>query len=59
LDHVPNVMDYTKLFEVENDKPKFALALAWYLSVGMQLRLMATINKVAINRIRLLTNSDL
>jgi hypothetical protein len=28
LDHVPNVMDYTKLFEVENDKPKFALALA-------------------------------
>lgn len=26
LDHVPNIMDYTKLFEVENDKPKFALA---------------------------------
>ncbi len=25
LDHVPNVMDYSKLFEVENDAPKYAL----------------------------------
>ncbi|TBN05505.1 Na(+)-translocating NADH-quinone reductase subunit F [Hyunsoonleella flava] len=26
LDGINNVMDYTKLFEVENDKPKYALA---------------------------------
>ena len=26
LDGVENVMDYTKLFEVENDKPKYTLA---------------------------------
>ncbi len=26
LDNVPNVMDYTKLFQVENDTPKFQLA---------------------------------
>ncbi len=26
LDNVPNVMDYTKLFEVENDEPKYAMA---------------------------------
>jgi len=25
LDNVPNVMDYQKLFEVENDKPKYVL----------------------------------
>lgn len=25
LDNIPNVMDYTKLFETENDKPKYAL----------------------------------
>lgn len=25
LDHVPNVMDYTKLFEVENDQPKYEI----------------------------------
>ena len=25
LDNVPNVMDYQKLFEVENDQPKYAL----------------------------------
>ncbi|MGB3606866.1 MAG: Na(+)-translocating NADH-quinone reductase subunit F [Psychroserpens sp.] len=25
LDQVPNVMDYTKLFEVENDRPKYEL----------------------------------
>ncbi len=27
LDNIPNIMDYTKLFEVENDKPKYACAL--------------------------------
>lgn len=26
LDQVPNVMDYAKLFEVENDQPKYELA---------------------------------
>lgn len=26
LDAVKNVMDYTKLFEVENDKPKYAIS---------------------------------
>jgi len=26
LDDVPNVMDYTKLFEVENNQPKYKLA---------------------------------
>ena len=26
LDHVPHVMDYTKLFEVENNQPKYKLA---------------------------------
>jgi hypothetical protein len=25
LDNVPNVMDYTKLFEIENNQPKFEL----------------------------------
>lgn len=25
LDNIPNVMDYTKLFETENDKPKYQL----------------------------------
>ncbi len=25
LDHIPNVMDYTKLFEVENNQPKYEL----------------------------------
>ena len=25
LDHVPNVMDYTKLFETENNQPKYEL----------------------------------
>ena len=25
LDNIPNVMDYTKLFESENDKPKYQL----------------------------------
>ena len=25
MDRIPNVMDYTKLFEVENDKPKYEL----------------------------------
>lgn len=25
LDNIPNVMDYTKLFEVENDQPKYEL----------------------------------
>lgn len=26
LDNIPNVMDYTKLFETENDKPKYQLS---------------------------------
>lgn len=26
LDNVPNVMDYTKLFEIENDEPKYTMA---------------------------------
>jgi hypothetical protein len=26
LDNIPNPMDYTKLFETENDKPKYQLA---------------------------------
>lgn len=25
LDNIPNVMDYTKLFEIENDEPKYQL----------------------------------
>jgi hypothetical protein len=25
LDNIPNIMDYTKLFETENDKPKYQL----------------------------------
>lgn len=27
LDNIPNVMDYTKLFETENDKPKYELQI--------------------------------
>jgi hypothetical protein len=26
LDHIPNIMDYTKLFEFENEKPRFQIA---------------------------------
>lgn len=26
LDNIPNVMDYTKLFETDNDKPKYQLS---------------------------------
>ena len=28
LDHVSNVMDYTKLFEFENEKPKYELGFS-------------------------------
>lgn len=28
LDNIPNVMDYTRLFEIENNKPKYELAFA-------------------------------
>lgn len=27
LDNIPNIMDYTKLFETENDQPKYECAL--------------------------------